>query len=50
MRVQWQSVTINFQKIENEEMISQIGGISEVCDKNGDSVLQEWQKLLYFRY
>ena len=44
---QWQSVTINFQRIEDEMTISQIVGIGKVYGQNGDRVLQGQQKLLF---
>ena len=36
--MQWQGVTVNFQKFEEENIISQIVGISKGCDQNGDWV------------
>ena len=35
------------QRIENEEVNSQIAGISKFCGQNTDRVLKERQKLLY---
>ena len=36
--MQWQGVTVNFQKFEEENIICQIVGISKGCDQNGDWV------------
>ena len=36
--------------LQNKKIFIRIVGISKVCDKNGDRLLQELQKLLYLKY
>ena len=34
---------VYFQKVENEKIISQIVGISKICDQNGDGVSKNYK-------